>query len=286
MLLILLCIQAVVQVPVLSEVMLEPPQNIHFDEQLLIWTPATEERNVTYTAEYRRFGTSEWKDIQTCTQKSFSSCIINFSKPEHVHECVMLRVRAERGGLTSRPVKACSRHGSLCTPEVSLTARPGSLTVYLSRNHGLAVEHEDHVKHRVYYGKEGESQQKYKDAASSVSIHELEEGQRYCTKVQYIHYNKPVGPESCTQCEVIPKTRHEPKQTVVIVAVLVIVALVILMYAIAYILIVQCGRIKQWLQPPCEIPDHFLLEPFPEHQVCSSSGSPSEGHLDVISSIS
>ena len=47
-------------------------------------------------------------------------------------------------------------------------------------------------------------QQKYKDSASSVSIHDLEEGQRYCTKVQYIYHNKPVGLESCTQCEVIP----------------------------------------------------------------------------------
>lgn len=46
--------------------------------------------------------------------------------------------------------------GDACTPELSLTARPGSLTVDLSRNHSLALEHGDHAKHRVYYGKEGE----------------------------------------------------------------------------------------------------------------------------------
>lgn len=46
--------------------------------------------------------------------------------------------------------------GDSCTPEFRLSARPGSLTVHLSGNHSLAVEHADHAKHRVYYGKEGE----------------------------------------------------------------------------------------------------------------------------------
>ena len=37
-----------------------------------------------------------------------------------------------------------------------------------------------------------------------MTIGELEEGQRYCMKVQYFLYNVPAGLESCTQCEFIP----------------------------------------------------------------------------------
>ncbi|XP_035459933.1 interferon gamma receptor 2 isoform X1 [Scophthalmus maximus] len=287
MLFILLCIQVVVQVPVVSEETLAPPQNIHVDKWLLTWTPATEERDVTYTVQYSSFDNRVWKDVPACVQTSFNSCNVAFTKTESEYGCVMLRVQAERRGLTSRPVKACSRYGDSCTPEVRLTARPGSLTVYLSENHSMFVEHGDNAQHRVYYGKEGESlQQMYEDGTSSVTIHKLEEGKHYCTKVQYIIFNQPYGLESCTQCEVIPESRHAPKQTEVIVAVVgVVVILAFLISAIAYILIFHHRRIKLWLQPPCQIPDHFLFEPFPEHHIRSSPSSSSDGHWDIISSI-
>uniref|UniRef100_A0A8D3B2Z1 Fibronectin type-III domain-containing protein n=1 Tax=Scophthalmus maximus TaxID=52904 RepID=A0A8D3B2Z1_SCOMX len=244
-------------VPVVSEETLAPPQNIHVDKWLLTWTPATEERDVTYTVQYSSFDNRVWKDVPACVQTSFNSCNVAFTKTESEYGCVMLRVQAERRGLTSRPVKACSRYGDSCTPEVRLTARPGSLTVYLSENHSMFVEHGDNAQHRVYYGKEGESLQMYEDGTSSVTIHKLEEGKHYCTKVQYIIFNQPYGLESCTQCEVIPESRHAPKQTEVIVAVVgVVVILAFLISAIAYILIFHHRRIKLWLQPPCQIPDH------------------------------
>jgi len=41
---------------------------------------------------------------------------------------------------------------------------------------------------------------------ASVTISELLEGQRYCTEVQYVFYDMPVGLATCTQCEVIPKS--------------------------------------------------------------------------------
>ncbi|XP_071341509.1 interferon alpha/beta receptor 1-like [Trachinotus anak] len=285
MLFILLCIQVVVTVPALSEVTPAPPQNIHVEKWLLTWTPATEERDVTYTVQYQSFDTSVWRDIPACVHTSFTSCNVAFSKAESKHGCVTLRVQAERRGLTSTPVQACSRHGDSCTPEVSLTARPGSLTVFLSRNHSLAEEYGDHVTHRVYYGKEGESlEEKYKETLSSVSFLGLEEGQRYCTRVQYVRYNEAVGTRSCPQCEVIPRTKHEPVQTEVIVGVVVVVFLV-LTPVIVYILICHRGRVKQWLRPAtCDIPD-FLLQPYPEHHMLSSPNSPSEERYDVISFI-
>lgn len=47
--------------------------------------------------------------------------------------------------------------GDSCTPEVSLSARPGSLTVYVNISPSLVQDHGGHAKHRVYFGKEGES---------------------------------------------------------------------------------------------------------------------------------
>ncbi|XP_023273417.1 interferon alpha/beta receptor 1-like isoform X1 [Seriola lalandi dorsalis] len=261
-----------------------PPEKIHIEKWLLTWNPATEERDVTYTVQYSSFDTDVWKDVPACVNTSFTFCNVTFSKAENEHGCVMLRVQTERRGLTSRPVQACSRHGDSCTPEVSLTARPGSLTVYLSQDHSLFQDYGGHIQHRVYYGMEGESlQEKYVDGVASVSIKSLKEGQRYCTKVQYMYFTKLIGPESCTQCEVIPRSRDKSVQTEVIVVVMVAVIMFVIA-VMAYVLICHRGRIKQLLRPPCEIPD-FLLEPYPENQIFSSPSSPSEERYDVISFI-
>lgn len=283
MIFVFLYIQVIVQVPVLSEWLLAPPQNILVEKGLLTWTNATQEGGVTYSVQYRSLDTKVWKNVAACVQTSFKFCNITYIKAENENGCVTLRVRAERRGLTSKPVEACSQHGDSCSPEVSLTPWPGSLTVHLSRNHSMALEHGGHVKHRVYYGKEGESLLNHIDGASSVSIHGLEEGQRYCIKVQYINYNIPVGAESCTQCEVIPESRNNQKQTQLTVAVVVPIFLLILILVIAYVLIYQSGRIKHCLRPPYEISD-ILLQPFPEHHILSSTSTPSESY-DVISSI-
>ena len=53
----------------------------------------------------------------------------------------------------------CALPGHLCTPDFNLTARPGSLTVHLSRNTPFLREHANHAKYRVYYGKKGEALQ-------------------------------------------------------------------------------------------------------------------------------
>lgn len=281
MLWVVLYVQLVVQV--LSEAPPAPPQNVSVDKWLLTWTPTTQEKDVTYTVQYRSFDSSEWKDIPACTQISRDSCNVASAKANGEFGCVKLRVRAERRLLTSSPAEACSRHGDACTPEVSLTARPGSLTVHLYRNHSLAQEYGNHALHRVYYGKEGESlEQNLEDTSSSVSLHELQKGQRYCTKVQYIVFSTPVGLPSCTQCELIPRT--DPKQTEVVVAVLAVLFLVTLIPVIGYFLICQRGRIKQWLRP-YEISIDFILEPFPEQYSPISNSSPSEEHCDVITCI-
>lgn len=49
-------------------------------------------------------------------------------------------------------------------------------------------------------------QQKYADVLSSVTIPDLQEGQRYCAAVQYIVFDLPVGLATCARCELIPKS--------------------------------------------------------------------------------
>ncbi|XP_042350049.1 interferon gamma receptor 2 [Plectropomus leopardus] len=279
-----LCLLAVVQV--LSEAPPAPPQNIHVDNWLLTWTPATEEEDITYTVQYRSFDSRVWADVLACVHISLNSCDVSSTKAFGEHGCVMLRVRAEKGRrLTSTPVKACSRHGDSCTPDFSLTTGPGSLTVHLSTNNSLTLEHGDHAKHRVYHGKEGEPLQSYKDAVASVTLRELQEGRRYCTKVQFIYFDKPVGLASCTQCELIPESKKDFKVIETVVAVVLVVVL-LLGVSMAYIFIFQRGKIKRWLRPPCKIPDDFLLKPFPEHHLSTPTSSPTQEHYDVISCIS
>ncbi|XP_070694697.1 interferon gamma receptor 2 [Pempheris klunzingeri] len=280
MLFLLLCIQAAV--PVLSVAPPSAPQNIKVDNWLLTWTPGEEERDVTYTVQYRSLDKDTWEKVSACVHISSLSCNVTSAKGKAEDDCVMLRVQAERHGLTSGQVKACSRHGDTCSPEPTLTARPGSLTVHLNRNNSFATNNADRAQHRIYYGKEGEPLEEYGDTLSSVSISGLQEGQRYCIKVQYILSTVPKGMPSCIQCELIPES--EPQQTGTAAAAGVGVVLLALIPVVAYILIFKRGRIKEWLRPPYEIPEDFFLEPFPEHYIISTS-IPSDEQCDVISCI-
>ncbi|XP_035859718.1 interferon gamma receptor 2 isoform X1 [Sander lucioperca] len=263
------------------------PQNIHVDNWLLTWTPASE-GDTTYTVQYSRFNNRKWTNVSSCVHISSNSCNVTSTKAEAEHGCVRLRVRAERRGLPSPPVEACSRHGDTCTPDLSLMPGPGSLTVYLTMNHSLAQEYGRHAKYRVYYGKEGEpllaNSTKYEDAEASVTISELQEGQRYCVQVQYRYFKSSIGLPTCTQCELIPESKKDSNQTVILVVGPIMVP-VLLIPLIAYFLICKSERIKQWLRPPYELPEDFL-ESFPEHHLPISSSSPTEECWDVISSIS
>ncbi|XP_068507739.1 interferon alpha/beta receptor 1 isoform X6 [Syngnathus scovelli] len=200
---LLICFHFVAQV--FSETLPALPQDVLFDNWQVTWTSASEESTVSYTVRYSSFDSDLWKDVPTCKQINFTSCKVTSIKAEAEHGCVMLGVQAERRGLTSDLVRACSRQGTPCSPEVRLSARPGFFTVYLSRKNGIALEG-DHIKHRIYFGKEGEHLEIYEDAVSSVSINNLKEGERYCAKVQYTYFDHPVGLSSCTQCEVIPQS--------------------------------------------------------------------------------
>ncbi|XP_034057956.1 interferon gamma receptor 2 isoform X3 [Gymnodraco acuticeps] len=157
MLLGVLCILVVPRV--FSEAPPAPPQDIQVDNWLLRWSPDPDDGDVTYTAQYSSFDSCVWTDVPYCVHISLNSCNVSSIKARSEYGCVMLRVQAERHGQNSPSVQACSKHGHLCTPDFSLTASPGSLTVHLSRNTTFLREHADHAKYRVYYGKKGEALQ-------------------------------------------------------------------------------------------------------------------------------
>ncbi|KAJ4933581.1 hypothetical protein JOQ06_030407 [Pogonophryne albipinna] len=242
---------------VFSEAPPAPPQDIQVDNWLLRWSPDPDDGDVTYTAQYSSFDSCVWTDVPYCVHTSLNSCNVSSIKARSEYGCVMLRVQAERHGQNSPSVQACSKHGHLCTPDFILTASPGSLTVHLSRNTTFLREHADHAKYRVYYGKKEEALQDYKDGPASVTIDELQEGQRYCTRVQYLYFKQTEGLPTCTQCELIPES--------------------------AYFFLFQRGRFKRWLQPPYTFREH-LLETIPELFLPIHSST--EEHYDVITSMS
>uniref|UniRef100_A0A3Q3XAD0 Fibronectin type-III domain-containing protein n=1 Tax=Mola mola TaxID=94237 RepID=A0A3Q3XAD0_MOLML len=219
-----------------------PPQSVRVERWLMTWAAAPDERDVTYTVQYSSFDSRVWTDVTACVRISSTECNVAATKAKDERGCVMLRVQAERRALRSDPVQACSQHGDSCSPEVRLSARPGSLTVHLTGDHSLAVENAAHAKHRVCWGKEGEP---LKGKVSSVSIPGLEEGQRYCVEVQYTLYNKTIGVPSCNHCALIPESS---KNTWIILTVVFVVIPLILTPIMAYIFMFHCQRVKRWLR--------------------------------------
>ncbi|XP_020487634.2 interferon gamma receptor 2 isoform X1 [Labrus bergylta] len=274
-LMLLLLTQAFLSV--LSEEPPPPPQHVHVNKWLLTWTPPTAETDLTYTVQ-SSFHSDEWTDVPICVHTASTSCDVALTAAENEHGCVMLRVQAERRGLKSTPVQACSSQSDSCTPEVSLSGRPGFLTIHLSRNHSLAQNHAAHAAHRVHYSREGDTTQLSEDSYSSFTLPQLEPGQRYCAQVEYILHSRPVGPPSCSLCELVPYSSETGTVVKPVVVVCVFIVLVLVLTGTAYVFICQQRRIKQWLRPPYAIPEDFHCQRhFPV-----STYSPTEEHFDAI----
>ncbi|XP_037543092.1 interferon gamma receptor 2 [Nematolebias whitei] len=269
--------------PVDCDGVLAPPTHVHVNGSRLVWTAASEESGVTYRVEYQRFASNSWDVVPECRSTPLTFCDRGPVRSQNwSHDaCVQLRVQAERAGSMSEPVQACSTHGDPCSPQVHLTARPGSLTVHLSKNHSLFLEHADHARHWIYFGAEGEELEEH-DSYFSKRFSDLLVGRRYCTKVQFVLYHKPIGPASCVQCETIPQS-GESAQTGLITAVVVVV-LALLAVWLCYILICRYKKIKEFLRPPCSIPQ-FFQDPVLDRGVPFVALTPTEENFDVVSSL-
>lgn len=271
---LLLCFSFIVQAP--SEGPPDPPQSVHVEKWLLTWTPAPQQTDVNFTVQYRNSDKARWRDVPACVQISSNECKVTLAAAADEQGCMMLRVRAHRRGLMSEPVEACSRFGSVCTPEIRLSAQPGSLTVHLMKNHSLAAYHGDHAKHRVFYAREGEPFTRYKDKVSSVTLPGLLEGQRYCVQTQYLLYNRPVGPRSCVSCQLVPESNQQIKPWIIVVVVLLGVP-ALLTPVIVYLFMYRCGRFKRWLRGNrYSIPAHFFQDLSREGHVRVPTNIPEE----------
>lgn len=75
------------------------------------------------------FDSDEWINVTACVQIPSNSCDVAVTKATDEQGCVMLRVRAERHGLNSAQVEACSTHGE--KPADRASALSGSTLVFL-----------------------------------------------------------------------------------------------------------------------------------------------------------
>ncbi|XP_061580311.1 interferon gamma receptor 2 [Cololabis saira] len=267
--------------PAPSAEMLPEPSNVFIDQWNLTWAPAPglEDKTITHVVEYRSFNSHTWRVLPECANVSRNFCDFSPTSRKSDDRCIMLRVRAEQQGRRSVPVQACSTRGGLCSPEFSMTAAPGSITVHLNRNSCLFMDYADHSQHRIYFGKEGEKLQLFREAASSQFIRDLEVGQKYCAKVEFLLYDKPYGAASCLQCEVVPAP-DDSKRTVTIVTVVIVLVILVLVPIISYVLIWRPKAIKKILKPQYHIPASLQPSDIKNVYVLSSSN---QEDYDLIS---
>lgn len=57
------------------------------------------------------FEDTGWRDVPTCVRTTSTRCNVTAAAAEDSVGCAWLRVRAERAGVLSKPVQACSQHG-------------------------------------------------------------------------------------------------------------------------------------------------------------------------------
>lgn len=102
---------------------------------------------------------------------------------------------------------------------------------------------------------------------SSVTIQGLQVGQRYCVQNQFFLYSRPVGPRSCSYCELIPESSKnfcprlccdaglrflsppglKSNKAWIIAVVLLVLIPALLTPTIVYMFMYRCGTFKRWL---------------------------------------
>uniref|UniRef100_A0A3B4AEF0 Fibronectin type-III domain-containing protein n=1 Tax=Periophthalmus magnuspinnatus TaxID=409849 RepID=A0A3B4AEF0_9GOBI len=254
-------------------------QNVSLNSSLLLqsgllsWSPGADDADgVTFTVQFRRFGEKRWQDVPSCVHIAAPPCDVSALVQEAKHGCVRLQVKGHRQGEESEAVEACRRRNDTCTPQVTLSALPGSLTVHLTRSHALWDKHADHAKHRVCVGPPERPEQSCAESLSSLTLSALDEGQTYCTTVQYTLHGKREGLPRCPVCQEPP--RAAAGHFWVIPAV--VLPGLVLGSIMAYFIIFHRDKVKRWLRPPPR--PHSLSLPLEDALVCT----PTEEHCSVI----
>lgn len=239
------------------------PGNVEVKDGLLSWTPAM---NVSlHSVLWRRFDERVWSDLPQC-QRVVDSCDVSAVIQEAPHGCVALSVRAEgdrdQDQGQSEAVEACAAAEDRCTPQVRLSAVPGSasIMVHLMRSHAegaLQKELGDHAKHQVcYWNEDREDEEFCSQSVASLRLTDLEPGQTYCVRVRFWQFSRAEGLPRCPLCLQVPRA---PSKHATLALALILPGLgLALGSAAVYVLLFHRDKIKTWFRPEPQ-PDCFVL---------------------------
>ncbi|XP_041922761.1 uncharacterized protein LOC121686136 isoform X2 [Alosa sapidissima] len=272
---------------------LEPPPppydvGLERNKALLKWR-SSDSHNTTYTVQYH-IGREDgvWRDLPGCVNTPEKQC--DFSAMATQLYGATLQVRTQRHNVSSpwqqsKQEVGCVHTGS-CSPEVVAMASPGYLSVQMDRDQSLQYEHA-HLSYKVLYGREGEDMKVFcEGCGSAVRVEPLPVGERYCVQVHYLLYSKPYGSPSDPVCRLIPHSEREKELYLAVSLAAAFSVLVALSIGCYCFINRHYTHIKDFMRPPCSIPDHiikFLSGKF-VHQTLSNPGAELQSH-DLISSI-
>lgn len=254
-----------------SDVPPKPPQNVEVDYDQVKWTSADQD-DTTYSVQYQLFDEYVWRNVSSCEQISGSFCNVTSARLDALHGCLDFQVYAQRKGVKSEAVEACSRR-DVCAPRVRLSSRPGSLGVHLGRDHELAEAYQDHMEYKLCYHKPGQSVEFCRESLGSDVVTELDEGETYCVNVQFLHFSRAVGVPSCSQCEDIPLSGSRLSSSWIIA---VVISVVMVGSIVVYVIFFYRIQVKAW----------FRLEQTPDSLTVAlhdiSLSTPTEEHFDSL----
>ncbi|KAI4903471.1 hypothetical protein NFI96_029700 [Prochilodus magdalenae] len=244
-----------------------PPKGIEVKSTELVWEPS-KAQNVTYTVEYSTVPVQEWHHACGCNQSWFKF------RGEDIYGKIF-RVRAETAGQTTdweQSERIQCKHTDRCAPQINLTK--SSMVLWMSdQDDSLREVHGRHISYRALYWKEdsADDKQELVPNGKTLRLQGLEAGQKYCFQVVYKLYTTSYGSPSRVLCEVVPES---PTVRIVVSAVLVISG-VVFVGCCLYFVNKNYKRIKVFLHPPLEVPEHFrkfCSGEFPQPElVCVSS---------------
>ncbi|XP_076119066.1 interferon alpha/beta receptor 1-like isoform X3 [Alosa pseudoharengus] len=258
-----------------------PPYDVDLERNkaLLKWR-SSDSHNSTYTVQYQ-IGREDgvWHDLPGCVNTPEKQCDFS-AMATHLYGAT-LQVRTQRHNVSSpwqqsKQEVGCVHTGS-CSPEVVAMASPGYLSVQMDRersDQSLQYEHA-HLSYRVLYGREGGNMKVFcEGCVSAVRVEPLAVGERYCVQVRYLLYSKPYGSPSDPVCRLIPHSEREKELYLAVSLAAAFSVLVALSIGCYCFINRHYTHIKDYMRPPCSIPDHLIEHGKPGVQQRTSQKNP------------
>ncbi|XP_048833727.1 uncharacterized protein LOC125709400 [Brienomyrus brachyistius] len=181
-------------------------------------------------------------------------------------------------------------------PIISVVSQPHTLIVQVLSDEELWKEIGDHLEYRVLYKKEEEESFRiYKNFSyrfTHLPIEGLDAGVKYCVKVIYIAYNKPLNEPSNLECAFVTELEDTKRMRDAVGIAVAVILLCVLVPSCLWMVGRNQKRLKQALKPPLSVPLHFqefLMEDFDPSQPSVDAkhcGSSTEEVWDTISVVS